>query len=365
MTLEPATETVRARPVGGGIAELGDLARRHGASRVLVVTDPGVVAAGILDRALAALAGLPVAVFDRVAENPTSDHVEDGRRVAAAFAPDLIVGLGGGSAMDCAKGINFVLTNGGRMEDYRGFGKASRPLLPAIGVPTTAGTGSEAQSYALISHPESHAKMACGDAKARFVEVILDPELVATTPRRVAAAAGLDAVAHAVESLVATNASADSRRLSRDAWTLLDARLPAYLDAPGNPDAAADVLLGAHLAGAAIEASMLGAAHALANPLTARWGLAHGTAVSLMLPWVVRFNAAVAGERYRELAERLPERLEELRATAGLPARLRELEVPAESFEAMAEDAAGQWTARFNPRPVGPRELLEIYREAS
>ena len=107
-------ETAHVHRGCAALGELGEIVRELGASRVLVVTDPGVRAAGILDRALAALAGLAVEVFDRVGENPTSDHVEDGRRVAAAFGPDLIVGLGGGSAMDCAKGINFVLTNGGR-----------------------------------------------------------------------------------------------------------------------------------------------------------------------------------------------------------------------------------------------------------
>jgi alcohol dehydrogenase len=355
---------VRVHFGGGAIAKLGERVRQRGGSRVLLVTDPGVVAAGIVERALASLSGLAVLVFDAVAENPTSDHVEQGRRVAAAFTPDVIVGVGGGSAMDCAKGINFVWTNGGRMEDYWGFGKASRPLLPAVGVPTTAGTGSEAQSYALISRPETHVKMACGDDKARFAEVILDPELVATTPRQVAAAAGIDAVSHAVESLVTTRANAVSRMFSREAWCRLDSHLLTYLDEPENVLAAGDVLLGAHFAGAAIEASMLGAAHSLANPLSSRYGVVHGVAVGLMLPPVVRFNGTMVSGRYRELSERLPERLEELRSEAGLPSRLRDQGVEADALEGLAEDAVHQWTARFNPRPVSTADLLGLYREA-
>jgi alcohol dehydrogenase len=350
----------------GSLDRVGSLARELGGTRVLLVTDPGVRAAGHAGRAVASLerAGMTVSVFDRVEENPTSLQVEDGRAFAAAFGPDLIVAVGGGSAMDTAKGINFVLTNGGRMEDYQGSGKASKPMLPSIGAPTTAGTGSEAQSYALISHPETHVKMACGDRKARFREVLLDPELVASAPRRVAAAAGIDAVSHAVESYVTRAGNPISRMLAGEAWRLLEGSLEAYLDNPGDLRAAGDTLLGSHLAGAAIEASMLGAAHSAANPLTARYGIVHGVAVGLMLPPVVRFNAGAVGDLYRELGGRLPERLEELRARAGLPARLRDCGVEEDRLPVLAEEASGQWTARFNPRPVTAGDLLEIYKEA-
>ncbi|HEX7185928.1 MAG TPA: iron-containing alcohol dehydrogenase [Thermoanaerobaculia bacterium] len=350
----------------GALDLVGPVARELGGRRVLVVTDPGVRAAGHAERAVAFLEseGLEAALFDGAEEDPSSLTVEAGRAFAAELGPDLLVAVGGGSALDTAKGINFVLTNGGRMEDYWGTGKAVRPMLPSIGVPTTAGTGSEAQSYALITHPETHQKMACGDRKVRFGAVLLDPELVASTPRRAAAAAGIDAVSHAVESYVTTRSNPVSRMLAREAWRLLDGSLPAYLDSPGNLQAAADVLLGAHLAGAAIEASMLGAAHACANPLSARYGLAHGIAVGLMLPPVVRFNTPVAGDLYAELDRRLPERLEELRALAGLPGRLLDTGVEEGRLPELAQEAARQWTARFNPRPVAAADLLEIYRSA-
>ena len=133
------------------LVQLGGLTKALGGTRVLVVSDPGVVGAGIVENALTSLRkeSLAVSVFDGVEENPTTRHVESGVRFAVAQGKiDLIIGLGGGSAMDCAKGINFLLTNGGVMEDYWGEGKASKPLLPSIGVPTTAGTGSEAQSFA-------------------------------------------------------------------------------------------------------------------------------------------------------------------------------------------------------------------------
>ncbi len=152
----------------GKVDSLGALAGELGARRALVVSDPGIVAAGHVQRGLDSLAaaGIETQLFDGVEENPTTDNVEAGVAVARRHDPELIIGLGGGSSMDCAKGINFLYSNGGRMQDYWGVGKATREMLPMIAVPTTAGTGSETQSFALISDAETHVKMACGDKKA-------------------------------------------------------------------------------------------------------------------------------------------------------------------------------------------------------
>ncbi len=289
----------------GRLAELGRLAADLGATRVLVVTDPGIRSAGHVDRAVDVLtgAGLHAAVFDGVAENPTSEHVAAAAEVARSDGIDLLVGLGGGSSMDVAKGTNFVLTNGGTMADYWGKGKAARPMLPSIMIPTTAGTGSEAQSYALISDPATHRKMACGDEKARARVAILDPELTATVPREVATAVGLDAVSHAVESAGSTARNETSRRFSRAAWLRLERAFEQSLADPTDIAARADMLIGAHLAGAAIENSMLGAAHACANPLTARFDVVHGQAVAVCLPHVVRFNGGGGENPYADLSD--------------------------------------------------------------
>ena len=137
---------------------------------------------------------------------------------ARACQPDLLVGLGGGSSMDCAKGINFLYTNGGRMQDYWGVGKAQRPMLPMIAVPTTAGTGSETQSFALISDAVTKTKMACGDQKAACRVALLDPMLTLTQPARVTALTGIDAMAHALETYVTKRRNAASLVFSREAW---------------------------------------------------------------------------------------------------------------------------------------------------
>jgi alcohol dehydrogenase len=362
------------------LARLGELARELGGTRVLLVTDPGLEKAGHPQRALAALekAGLPTWTFDGVEENPTERHVEAGLALAQQGRIDLIVAVGGGSSMDCAKGINFLLTNGGRMADYQGFGKATRPMLPSIGVPTTAGTGSEAQSFALIANERNHMKMACGDRKAAFRAAILDPELTVTQPLKVTALTGIDALAHALESFVCTRRNPLSQAFSRSAWQLLESNLEVVLREPGFLEGRGAMQIGAYLAGLAIENSMLGACHACANPLTGHYGLTHGLAIAILLPHVIRFNASAVSDLYAELAhnaglvngnstagaEALARRVAALLRATGLPTSLSGCGVTPGILPVLAEEAAQQWTGRFNPRPVGERELLHLYEAA-
>ncbi len=190
---------------------------------MLVVSDGGIRKAGHIERAVRSLyqSDLPTVLFDQVVENPTTRTVLECWRAAHRFAPDIVVGLGGGSSMDTAKGFNFLYTNGGRMQDYWGVNKAGKPMLPMVAIPTTAGTGSEAQSFALISDAETHVKMACGDEKALAKLAILDPDLTATQPRAVAAATGIDAITHAVETAACIKRTEISRGFSLRAWQLL------------------------------------------------------------------------------------------------------------------------------------------------
>src|ERR1700752_2255522 len=210
----------------GAISRLGELAAELGFKRTLLVGDHGLLASGHVDEALGPLLNSAIEVirFHDFETNPDSQMVAAGSTFAESEKIDSIIGLGGGSSMDCAKGINFLLTNGGEMRDYQGYGKASKPLLPMIGIPTTAGTGSEAQSYALISDADTHAKMACGDEKAAFRVAILDPELTVSQPTAVTAVAGYDALSHAVESYVTAKRTPASDLFAREAWRLLSSR---------------------------------------------------------------------------------------------------------------------------------------------
>jgi len=367
----------------GKLEELGALSASLAApSRALVVSDKGVQAAGHTRRGCDALAraGWETCVFDGFGENPDTGHVDAGVAVARDCRPDVIVGLGGGSSMDCAKGINFLYSCGGAVRDYWGVGKATGPLLPMIAVPTTAGTGSEAQSFALISDAVTHVKMACGDKRAAFRVALLDPELTLTQPPRVTALTGLDALAHAVETAVTRVRTPLSLLFSREAWRLLAPNFARVLERPDDLAARAAMQWGACLAGLAIENSMLGAAHALANPLTAQFGVTHGEAVALMLPAVVRENARATDADYRHLLAALvdggkrcpqagdgPEELalflEQAVRSAGLASTLTEKGVPRDALDALADDAARQWTGGFNPIPLATEDFRRLYAQ--
>jgi alcohol dehydrogenase class IV len=363
----------------GCVERVGAAARELRFQRVLLVADRGLVDAGHVARVRRSLEAASIAVFQfhDFGENPDSAMVEAGRAWAEPHAVDGIVALGGGSSLDAAKGINFLLTNGGSIAAYRGYGRAAQPLRPMIGIPTTAGTGSEAQSYAVISDATTHMKMACGDPTAAFKIALLDPELTVTAPRHVTALAGLDAIAHAVETAVTTKRTAVSDMYSHEAWRLLSGAFERVLLHPTDIEARAAMLAGAHFAGVAIEQSMLGAAHACANPLTAKYNIAHGLALAMLLPTVIRWNAGVAQDGYSALlrsprrrvrdedaAESLARRLEDLATTGGVGLKLRDAGVEAAYLPELAAQAAQQWTGTFNPRRLDAEGAHEIYRAA-
>ncbi|EGF26828.1 iron-containing alcohol dehydrogenase [Rhodopirellula baltica] len=379
--LHPRTRIVFGPNVSN---QINELARSlggvldSGRPRVLVVCDPGIVAAGHFDRITGLLRdnNWEVHAFHEFAENPTSAMVDAGVSVAADFQPDLLIGLGGGSSMDCAKGINFVYSCGGRIHDYHGVGKATSEMLPMIAIPTTAGTGSEAQSFALISDAETHVKMACGDPKAACRIALLDPTFTLTQPRGVTALTGIDAISHAVETYVSKKRNVMSMTYSRRAFGLLGRSFVRVLQVPDDLEARADMQLGACLAGMAIETSMLGAAHATANPLTARHNVVHGQAVGLMLPAVVRFNGTVHADWYSELLRelephsevseaptRLAELIEEWMREADLATTLDDLSIPTSDIGLFVEDALKQWTGTFNPIELDEDSTRALYRE--
>jgi alcohol dehydrogenase len=366
----------RTRIVFGAntVERVGALAQELGGRTALVVTDPGIMKAGHAARVEQYLraAGLKVVLYDQVHENPTTVDVEQCVRAARDAGADLFVGLGGGSSMDTAKGANLILTNGGRVHDYWGVGKATKPMLPLIAIPTTAGTGSECQSAALIADVDSHQKMACLDPKIAARVAILDPALTLSQPPR-------DAIAHAVETAVTRKRNPLSEMYSREAFKLTAGSLEQVLAQPGDLEARGRTLLGAAFAGTAIENSMLGAAHSMANPLTAHFNIIHGQAVGMVLPHVVRFNAAepAALRAYAELAstlelacvsdglpaacEALVGRIERLLNRGGMPRSLEDCGVKRDAIPMLAEEAARQWTASFNPRKVEVADFVTLY----
>jgi alcohol dehydrogenase len=368
----------RTRVVFGpdSLEQVGVLARDLGCRRALLVTDQGIVKAGHASRAVGFInaAGLHVEVYDKTHENPTTSDVSLCVEVARAAKIDLIIGLGGGSSMDTAKGSNFLLTNGGEMKDYWGVNKATKPMLPFIAVPTTSGTGSECQSAALIADEVTHLKMACLDSKCTAAIAILDPLITLSQPPRITACTGMDALTHALETAVTRKRNPVSDIFSREAFRLCLHNLPRVLSNPQDVEARTAMQLGAAFGGLAIENSMLGAAHSAANPLTAHYNIVHGQAVGLMLPPVIRFNAGDPATRplYEDLAhaarlasvDELVRRVEELLELADLWQPLSRLGVPDDALPQLATEAAKQWTAQFNPRPVSHADFVRLYEQA-
>jgi alcohol dehydrogenase len=361
----PRTRIVFGVGAAGGA---GELARQIGMTKVLLVTDPGILAAGHAGRVQESLlhAKVQVVLFGSVRENPTTLDVDACLNAAKDAGIDGIVGLGGGSSMDTAKGCNFLLTNGGQMKDYWGVGKATRPMFPFIAIPTTAGTGSECQSFALIAEATTHQKMACGDPKAAARIAILDPALTVSQPLSVAACTGIDALSHALETAVTRKRNAVSLAYSRESFRLCNANLPRVLQHGNDLEGRSGMLVGAALAGLAIENSMLGAAHAAANPLTSHFHIVHGQAVGILLPSVIRFNSSdeTAAQLYKDLHPDAAARVDELLNLAGFPRSLAECGVKPSAIPQLAAEAAKQWTANFNPRPATEKDFEKLYEAA-
>ena len=363
----------------GVVARAGALAAELGLYDVLLVCDEGMVRAGYADtvQQLLERERLCVTRFTEFSENPDGDQCAAAAESIRNCCIKGIVALGGGSSLDCAKGANFLQADGGQISDFRGYGRVRGTMLPMIGIPTTAGTGSDAQSYAVLSDARTHVKMACGDPGAAFRIALLDPVLTCSQPAIVTATSGYDALSHAVEAYVTTARTPLSQTFAREAWRLIRGQLVHVLRQPDDVDARGAMLLGSHLAGLAIEHSMLGAAHACANPLTAEYDITHGIAVSLMLPHVVRWNAETANVNalYADLVDgpgspdplagvRLAGELEQVAATCGFPLSLAEAGVREDALSALAEAAAAQWTGGFNPRPLTRESALALYQAA-
>jgi alcohol dehydrogenase len=363
----------------GSLDRLGQLSHGLGFRRSLLVADPGIVQAGYVGEAVRLLegSGTDVVPFHDFGSHPDVNMVAAGRDLAAPLSVDSVIALGGGSSLDCAKGINFLLTNGGTLNDHEGYGKAVTPLLPMIGVPTTAGTGGEARSQAILLDPSTGLNVICGDLSAAMRIALLDPEITFTAPHHVTAMAGFDAIAHAVESAVSMRRTPMSDTFAIRAWRLLNEAFERVLLHPTDAEARAAMQLGAHFAGMAVEQSMLGAADACASPLTARYKLPHGLALAILLPQIVRWNGGVAAERYAALLnsprrrardqdapESLAFRLEDLASAAGLALKLSDSGVEESVLPMLAAEAAREWTGTFNPRPFDAAGALEIYRAA-
>lgn len=366
----------------GASRELATHARALGIRRPFVVTDRGVLATGILQPALDALAndGLATAVFADVVADPPEAVVLAALDQARAHQCDGVIGFGGGSPMDTAKLVALLADGAQSLQAVYGVGNATGTRLPLIQIPTTAGTGSEVTPIAIVTTGET-TKMGVVAPQLLPDLAILDATLTTGLPGAVTAATGIDAMVHAIEaytSKVRKNPYSDM--LAREALRLLSANLHTAVHQGDNVEARSNMLLGAMLAGQAFANAPVAAVHALAYPLGGIFHIPHGLSNSLVLPHVMRFNLPAARELYAELsplvlptqraagadpAANLIDYLVELSENVRLPQRLRDVDVPEDALPRLASDAMLQQRLLVNnPREVTERDALSIYQAA-
>lgn len=366
----------------GGAANLAKRISERGGKSVLIVTDPGVVSAGLLDRALPQFKeiGLPVQIFSDVQADPPVSVIDDAVKTAQTSKSDYIVGFGGGSSMDVAKLVALLAPGRERLSDVYGVGMAKGPRLPLILVPTTAGTGSEVTTISIVTVSESEKKGVVSPQLLPDV-ALLDAELTLGLPSHVTAATGIDAMVHAIEAFTTKRLKNPlSDCLAKEALRLLSGNLHKAVKSGGDVDARENMLLGACLAGMAFTNAPVAGVHALAYPIGARFHVPHGLSNSLMLGPVMRFNLAAAHSMYAELgqiikpglqgstmeqAAELASYLGGLAGELGLPQRLVDVGITLADIDQLAADAMLQTRLLQNsPREITLNDAALLYREA-
>lgn len=368
----------------GALSKLGDIVRAQIGTRVLVVTDPGMMSTGIVERALDILsaAGVEATLFADVQADPPEHVIHTATEAARGGGAEGVIGLGGGSSLDVAKLVALLAPGREALKDVYGVGKATGPRLPLVLVPTTAGTGSEVTPISIVTTGTAE-KMGVVSPVLIPDVALLDPELTLGLPPHVTAATGIDAMVHAIEAYASASANNNpiSRILALQALRLMGGAILTAVRDGRNVVARADMLLGSMLAGQAFANSPVAAVHALAYPLGGHYHIPHGLSNALVLPHVLRFNAVTAPGAYAEMAphafpelaalegqERaaaFAERLATLSRDCGLPQRLRDMKIDADALPMLARDAMNQTRLLVNnPRPVTESDALAIYQAA-
>jgi alcohol dehydrogenase class IV len=367
----------------GKLSELGSILRLLNASKVLVVTDRGIIASGIGERCKKAILSEPIefVLFDGVEPNPTTDCVEHGLITARKETIHCIVAIGGGSSIDAAKAINVLLTNGGQVADYCGLNRIKKKGFPLIAIPTTAGSGSEMSSYMLISDSKTHQKLVCSAPQIIPDVAILDPTLTVSLPISVTIESGVDALSNGIESYVSKLANPYSEVFSLRSIEILAQNIVRVCKEPVNLSARGQMLIGSNIGALAIHLSSIGAAHSMANPLTKHFNVRHGIAVGMVLPYVMLFNASSQPQKYKQIALALGARLEgreddltlsrkgvmrlrELLDQLSLPANLAEMGVREEMIPVMAQEALTQLSLNYNPVKPNLEQMTNLFRSA-
>ncbi|MGL5169136.1 lactaldehyde reductase [Edwardsiella tarda] len=366
----------------GAIAELPGEIQRRGYRKALIVTDRTLVACGAVARVADHLdrAGLPYALFDGVVPNPTIRVVQQGLTVFRECGADYLIAIGGGSPQDTCKAIG-IISNNPAFEDVRsleGLSPTTRPSVPILAIPTTAGTAAEVTINYVITDEEQRRKFVCVDPHDIPQAAFIDADMMDGMPPALKAATGVDALTHAIEGY-----------LTRGAWALTDALHLKAIEliggalrdsVRGDAEAGATMALGQYVAGMGFSNVGLGLVHGMAHPLGAFYNTPHGVANAILLPHVMRYNAAACGEKFRDIARALGvacdglsleqaqmaavDAVEALNREVGIPPALREVGVREEDIAQLAAAALADVCTGGNPRSVTLQDIEQLYRQA-
>ena len=347
--------------------------------KVLIVTDEGIEKTGILDKVESKLWNMDLKIYSNIESNPKDFHVEEGAEIAQDFDPEAIIALGGGSPIDCAKGIG-VLLNGGRndISDYYGSDTVEREILPFVAIPTTAGTGSEVTFSSVITDSDSNLKKSIRSPFIAPYLSILDPELTTSLPEDLTAYSGMDAFTHAVEAYTAKNATTFSNCFALYSMELILENIEKAVKKPDDLEARASMLLGSTMAGAAFNHSDVASVHCMAESLGGTYDAPHGLCNSIILPYVMDYNKEYCTEKYAKVAElmgcefkdavegaeKAVEGIKELNERLGMPS-VDKIGVRDSDIEELAKISADNLSNESNPRPMDKEDYKILFRRIS
>jgi len=366
----------------GSLAEAGFAAARLGARRPLVVTDPGIIEAGWVDELLGHLhdVGLHPVLWTEVTPNPRDHEIRAAHELYSDRECDVIVGIGGGSVADAAKGVAILAGNGGDILDYAGVDRMARPIPPLLIIPTTSGTGADVSQFCIVTDTDRSVKITILGRALVPDTSITDPRLLVTMPENLNAATGLDALTHGIEAFVslAHNPLADTHALS--AVGLVCGNLRATVSTPREMDARRKMAQASLQAGLAFSNAILGATHAMSHQVGGLLDAPHGVVNGVLLPHVIRYNARATPQRFVELAtaaglavggvpgeeaaELLADHIRRLADDIGVPRGLRELGVRDEDVPRLARTTLDDACLTTNPRLASQEEIAQLFRAA-
>ncbi len=366
----------------GAVSEVGKQAKIIGGTKALVVTDKPMVKIGIVDKIIKLLntAGIKTVLYDGAVPNPTVINVHDGVDLYKKEMCDIIIAVGGGSPIDCAKGVGLVCNNGGSIKDFEGLDMSEKNMPPFIAVNTTAGTASEMTRFTIITDTDRHVKMAIVDWHVTPTVSINDPELMVSMPASLTAATGMDALTHAVEAYISTIATPVTDSAAIKAIQLISQYLRSAVANGNNMEARENMAYAEFMAGMAFNNASLGNVHAMAHQLGGFYDLAHGVCNAILLPHVESFNMIACVKRFADIAVAMGENIEglsviesadlaiesikRLSKDVGIPSGLKELGVKEEDLPALADNALKDACGATNPRITTKADIIQIYKNA-